>query len=384
MSFVPPPLPSDPTASALYLDWVRDNDPGAERAAEKILAAVRDALGVSYRHPGRFLDDMKRHARHLPPAHLPWFWDTVGHRLAGIAPRHAATAYADARDAEARHGLPADQGHHLGNTLLFARAGALGAKQVRAHQVWLASVFPADRAHREFARFVAAWGGGGAAPPADLHRRVRRSAKAAGLGPEEDAQILAQALAGARGTAVPDGLLDGAAKVFAQAPPPAARRTGLAEIFPVRDTDGAAWLRMLDAAGVVDAMAAGEVRPSGGLAEWLGNFAYHYSHERVAYGGILRQQMPGELFAVLPRLAPRLRAEGVPVRLHESRFPGATHFDADLVDACLAENVPVEDPAGHASLHLWGERSRRDLKALAADPVLGPRLEGTVHARQGS
>lgn len=31
-------------------------------------------------------------------------------------------------------------------------------------------------------------------------------------------------------------------------------------------------------------------------------------------------------------------------------------------------------------LVFWGARSRRDLKALAADPVFGPRLEGTVHA----
>ncbi|MCZ0982410.1 hypothetical protein O1L60_35540 [Streptomyces diastatochromogenes] len=31
-------------------------------------------------------------------------------------------------------------------------------------------------------------------------------------------------------------------------------------------------------------------------------------------------------------------------------------------------------------MRFWGEESRRDLAALAADPVFGPRLEGTVHA----
>ncbi|MFF0525400.1 hypothetical protein ACFYTC_42470 [Actinomadura nitritigenes] len=376
-----PLLPADPAQSTLYLDWVEEADPGAAPGAEKLLATLRAGIGRAHERPGRFLDDMKREARGLPAAHLPWFWDTVGHRLAGVAPKHAATAYADARDAEVRHALPVDDRYRVDNALLFARAGAIGAARVREHQEWLAATYPADRAHREFARFVAAWGRGGAAPPADLHTRVRRSAKAAGLGLAEDAAILAQALADARGTAVPDGLLDGAAKVFAKAAPPPELRAGLAGVFPIGAVDGAAWLRMLDAAGVIDAMASGDVRPSGGLAGWLGAFSAHYSYVRVPYGGITRQRMPDELFAALPRLAPRLRAESVPVRLHESRYRGAAHFDADLVDACLAEGVLVEDPGPGTPLHFWGAESRRDLTALAADPVLGPRLEGTVHAR---
>ncbi|MEU9022979.1 hypothetical protein [Actinomadura sp. NPDC048394] len=381
-----PQLPADPAQSTLYLDWVGEADPDAAPDAEKLFATVRTGLARAYARPGRFLDDMKREVRRLPAAHLPWFWDTVGHRLIRIAPRHAATAYADARDAEARHALPVDAQYRVDNALLFAGGGAIGAARIREHQEWLAATYPADRAHREFARFVAAWGRAGAAPPADLHTRVRRSAKAAGLGLSEDAEILAQALADARGTAVPDGVLDGAARVFAKAPPPAALRAGLAEIFPTGAVDGSAWLRMLDAAGIVDAMADGEVRPSGGLAGWLGAFAAHYSYVRVAYGGITVQPMPDELYGVLPRLAARLRAEAVPVRLHESRYGGAWPFDADLVDACLAEGVAVEDPGEGVRLNFWGERSRRDLKALAADPVFGPRLEGTVHAglRQGT
>ncbi|MFB4301768.1 hypothetical protein [Actinomadura sp. NTSP31] len=381
-----PQLPSDPLRSTLYLDWVQEADPDAAPDAEKLFATVKAGLVRAYERPGRFLDDMKRQVRGLPAAHLPWFWDTVGHRLIGRAPRHAATAYADARDAEARHALPVDDGYRVDNALLFARGGAIGATRIREHQEWLAATYPAGRAHREFARFVAAWGGSGAAPPADLHTRVRRSAKAAGLGPAEDAEILAQALADARGTAVPDGLLDGAAMVFAQAPPPAALRGALAEIFPAGAVDGSAWLRMLDAAGIIEAMADGAVRPSGGLAGWLGAFAAHYSYVRVPYGGITAQPMPDELFAALPRFAARLRAEGVPVRLHESRYRGASPFDADLVDACLAEGVAVQDPGEGARLRFWGEGSRRDLRAIAADPVFGPRLEGTVHAglRQGT
>ncbi|MFF0473760.1 hypothetical protein [Streptomyces sp. NPDC004284] len=55
-------------------------------------------------------------------------------------------------------------------------------------------------------------------------------------------------------------------------------------------------------------------------------------------------------------------------------------FDADVLDACLAAGVAVADPGPDVRMRFWGEKSRRDLAALAADPVFGPRLEGTVHA----
>ncbi|RAY12538.1 hypothetical protein DPM19_24550 [Actinomadura craniellae] len=374
-------LPADPSSSALYLDWVRVHAPEWEKDAERLLDKVREGIGRAYSKPGRFIDDMKMHARQLPAEHLPWFWDTVGQRLTTRTPRPAGTAYGLAREAEREHRLPIDPDHHLANALRFARAGALAGKELRAHQQWLAGAFPAGRAHEEFLRFVRAWSASGAPPAADLHTRLRASARAAGLGDDEVARVLAEMLAGAKGVEVPNGLLDGAAKLFATFPVDDGVRQALVDLFPPTNTDGAAFLRLLLASGTVAAMADGKVTPDGGLARWLGRYTYHYSYQRAS-GGAMQRSLPDELYEVLPRLAPRLRAAGIPVRLHESRYR-ITNFDADLVDACLAEGITVEDPGPDVRLDLWGDRSRRDLKALAAHPVLGRRLEGTVHARRG-
>ncbi|WP_285494906.1 hypothetical protein [Actinomadura sp. NBRC 104425] len=373
-------LPSDLSSSALYLDWVRAHAPAWEKDAQTLLDAIRREIGRARAKPGRFLDDMQRRARGLPAEHLPWFWDTVGHRLSRVAPRHAATAYGVAREAENTHGLPIDPEYRTANALLYARAGALAGKEMRAHQQWLASAFPAQRAHEEFLRFVRAWSEGGAPPAADLHTRLRASAKAAGLGDEDAARVLGEVLAAAKGVEVPNGLLDGAAKLLAKHPPADEVRQALADMFPPTNTDGAAFLRLLRAAGVIDAMADGRVTPDGGLARWLGRYTYLYSYRRESLGGVMQHPLPDELYEVLPLLAPRLRAAGKPVHLHEGRYRW-TNFDADLVDACLAEGIPVHDPGPDVRLDYWGDRSRRDLKALAAHPVLGKRLEGTVHAR---
>jgi hypothetical protein len=346
--------------------------------AEDLLVKVRGA----YSKPGEFLNDMKRRARRLPATHLPSFWDTVGQRLAGSAPQQAAFAYGLAREAERTHWLRVDVDFRVENTMLFARNGALAGKEVRVHQEWLGSVFPAKQAHQEFLRFIRAWQEGGAPPAADLHTRLRASAKAAGLGDEEVAAVLGEALAAAKGLEVPDRLLDGAAKLLAKHPPGDKVRQGLVDLFPPTNTGGAAFLRLLRDSGTIEAMADGRVTPDGGLARWLGHFTYLYSCQRQPGGGVMQCPLPDELYEVVPVLAPRLRADGEPARLHEGRYKWAT-FDADLVDACLAEGVPVENPGPRKRMKVWRERSRRNLRALAADPALGRLLEREMHPQRG-
>ncbi|MFF8833172.1 hypothetical protein [Streptomyces sp. NPDC015131] len=372
-------LPSVPFTSTLYVDWVLAHDPGAGPAARELMDAARGELPFAREKPGRCLDRMAIRARPLPPAHRPWFWDTVGHWLTAAvqAPRHAARAYGEARKAEREHALTVDAGHHRANTLLFARAGALPATELTAYQRWLADTLPAEEAHQEYVRLLTAWAASPGELPADLARRIRASARAAGAGTEEDARVLGAVLAESRGKAVPDALLTAATAVLAGHPRDDATNAALLELFPVSRNDAAAWLRLLDASGAFRAVAEGRITPEGGHAAWLGRFAAHYAF-RPHSGGIMRQPMPPELFALVPLLAPALRAAAVPVCLHRSKWR-YTGLDADLLDACLAEGIPVEDPGARVALEFWADRSRRDLKALAADPVFGPRLEGTVH-----
>ncbi|MFF4947812.1 hypothetical protein [Streptomyces chattanoogensis] len=381
MSALPVMPPADPKNSTVFLDWARLHAPESEDAAHDLIEAVRAGLGRAHEKPGRFLDDMKRRAAGLPATHLPWFWDTVGHRMGPSLPRHAGTAYGLARQAEEQHGLPVDEAYHRANALLYARLGALPAKEVAGHQRRLHATLDAAVAHQEFVRFLLAFAAGGGTPARDLHRRVQASAKAAGLGIAESAQALGDILVAAKGRPLPDALLDGLGPVFAEVPPPAPVRQALAELFPTSVTDGGAWLRLLAATGVDEALAEGRIVPSGGLSAWLGNFAFHYSYKRYS-SGVMRQAMPDELYALVPRIAGQIRSENTPVSLHRSRFRH-TLFDADLVDACLANGIAVADPGPRVGLEFWGRKARRDHRALAADPVLGPRLIGTAHAPRG-
>ncbi|MGW4564579.1 hypothetical protein ACWEN3_19900, partial [Streptomyces sp. NPDC004561] len=372
-------LPSEPHRSATYARWVEAHDPGAESAALALLDEVSAAVSCAYPRMERCLERLKRRANGLPAAHLPWFWDTVGHRLLGYRGRAAAKAYALARRAEQEHALTVDADWRRANLLLFAAHGALPIKELSEHQRRLAGELPPARAHEEYVRVLTAWAASPGELPADLARRVRASAGAAGLGTDEEARVLGRVLAAAHGKTVPDALLEAATAPLADHPQDTDVQAALLDLFPVSRNDASAWLRLLLRGGIIDAAAAGRLTPQGDLAGWLGRYTRTYAHRKEPYGGVSRQPVPAELFAVVTRFAPRLRAAGTPVRIHEDQYhwPG---LDADLLDACLAEGIPVADPGEAVRLTFWDDRSRRDLKALAADPVFGPRLEGTVHA----
>ncbi|WP_405829007.1 hypothetical protein [Streptomyces sp. NBC_00105] len=365
--------------STTYADWAAAHDPDAAGAARTLIEDMRSELGRSRTKPGRFVDTMAARARRLPPAHLPWFWDTVGHRLIGYGSRPGGRAYAAAREAEARHGLPVDPGYRRANALLFAKGGAMPAKEFGAHQRFLAETLEPDAAHAALDAFLAAWAGSPADLPADLVRRVRASAKAAGHGDEEVARLVGAILSATRRKSVPDALLTAAEQVLTAHRPADTVAAGLVEVFPDGATDGGAWLRMLIGCGAAEAMESGRVVPEGGLHHWVGNFVRMYQYAAQSGGGVARQPLPAEFLDLVGRLGPRLRAAGDPVTVHTTRhhYQG---FDADVLDACLAAGVAVVDPGPETRMRFWGERSRRDLAALAADPVFGPRLEGTVHA----
>ncbi|WBO62150.1 hypothetical protein [Streptomyces camelliae] len=372
-------LPAEPHRSTTYALWAAAHDPAEHSAALALLDEVGTAVTRAYPKMGRCLDQLRRRARSVPSAHLPWFWDTVTHRLLGYPGGTAAKAYTLARKAEQEHALAVDPDWRRAQALLCAARGELPVKELSQHQRWLAGQLPAAEAHEEYVRVLTAWAASPGELPADLARRVRASARAAGLGTAEDARVLGLLLGGARGKAVPDALLEAATAPLTEHPQDPGVQAALLDLFPESRNDAASWLRLLLSAGVVDAVAAGHLTPDGGAAGWLGRYTRAYRHRRAAYGGVERQPMPAELFEIVARFAPRLRAAGTPVRIHEDQYhwPG---LDADLLDACLAEAIAVEDPGDAVGLTFWGDRSRRDLKALAADPLFGRRLEGTVHA----
>ncbi|WP_318199888.1 hypothetical protein [Streptomyces sp. SCL15-4] len=371
-------LPAESHRSATYALWAAAHDPDAGSAAVALLDEMSAAVSAAYPKMGRCLERLRRSASRLPPAHLPWFWDTVAHRLLGYPGGAAAKAYTLARKAEQEHALPVDPRWRRANALLFAARGGLPVKELSEHQRWLAGHLAPAEAHEEYVRVLTAWAASPGDLPADLARRVAASARAAGLGTDEDARVLGRVLGAARGKVVPDALLEAAAGPLGDHPQGPDVQAALLDLFPDSRKDAAAWLRLLLRGGIVDAAAAGHLEPEGGPAGWLNRYTRTYRHQKVAYGGVASQPVPAELFEIVTRFAPRLRAAGTPVVIHEDKYRWPA-LDADLLDACLAEGIEVADPGDAVKLTFWGDRSRRDLKALAAHPVFGRRLEGTVH-----
>ncbi|MDE3722490.1 hypothetical protein PWG71_13935 [Nocardiopsis sp. N85] len=363
---MPHPLPSLPehaSRSTLYLDWVRLNDPANAQAAaeffEKLPRSSRELAGDL-----EWIESRSSRAG-LPLDHLPWLWDTIGHRLAPGHSRKAGAAYSAARDAEARHRLPVSVVHAVENPLLFARHGALPAKEVRLHWDRLTDLLPAEEAYGEFLTFLEAWARGSANLPADLVTRLRSAAAHAGHGPDEVGRRLGRLLTvRAPGARASDKLLDAAAKVFAKHPPEEADRAALVNLFPEATTDGGAWLRLLDSLGLLDDLVDGEAVPEGGYTAWLSSFPRTYS--QVVDGRYLKiQPMAPELHALLPRLAERIAAEGTEVAVDPGRYRPL--LDLAFLDACLAAGIRVADPAPKAETRSWGWRPGPS-SALAADP----------------
>ncbi len=371
-------LPASHDQVSLLVDWTSKNRPADLPAAQEAQREMHARLPDAVRKADRFLRYMDRAAEGMTPELLPWFWDGVtqalllfgGDKCRWAAPR----AHARARQAEADHALPVDHGHHASHTLFVARSGVLPGKEVRAFQKWITDTLPPERAHPALTALITARAAGGSAPAAGTHTLLAKSAKAAGVGEQEQSRALAGVLAASRGTAIPAALFKGAAKVFAETPPPAGHLAAFWELFPpgrYAKNDGGMWLDMLDASGAVDALVRGEVTPEAGVAGWLQHFVR--LHLFVASGdGVIVQRMPQELYALLPRLAPRLRAEDRPLNTWTSGS-GHSNLDGMLLAACLAHGIPVSMPP--RTMEFSYIKDAPHLGSLLAHPVLGPRAE---------
>lgn len=352
-------------------------------AAESVLAEIAQAVRFTHK-PGRIVDVLRRCAGGLPSDHLPWFWDTAGHRLTGYCDdtpigtrfrKAAAAAFGAARLAETEHNLPIIVDYHARNAVLFASVGALPAKEIAPHQRWLSATFSPADAHRELESLLVALSRGGAPLATSLAGRIRNSARAAGLGADEQARLLLRVFTECASGEIPDGLLDAAAKVFAKVPP--ADPEPLLALLPHTRSDGAALLRMFDASGLVEAVAVGTATPPGGCAAWVQRFYATYCYKRMSGGGVMAQRMPDELFPLISRWGERLRRQEVPVDLTGRSRYHHRHLDVELVDALMAEQVPVQWSSG-GRLQFWGTGCRRELRAFTTDPALAKRLEAVL------
>ncbi|MEV4412903.1 hypothetical protein [Catellatospora sp. NPDC049609] len=357
--------------------WVLVHDPAHGREALALVKDMEKLARTARSKPGNARDGYEALARRLGatvPHFLPPFWEQAGRAyLAADNLRQAAMCFTAARRAEQVHGLAVDERRLRDVHLEFALAGALPGKALTEYARDVAGRRPGPEAYALVREVAVHRVAGGLAPGAGFAAELRRLAKAAGLDGAAEDESLARELLGLPAVVRAHESLWKAYRPALQRlarREPAVTARLLAIVPDPADAGGEVldqWLELLEATGAADALARGEAD----AADWLERFAQH----RAARHRQLRKPCP-RLTALVERLAPRLRAAGRPLRLHAAH--GAT--DLNLMDRCLSLDVPVADHHGWPDglpLHLWFDAEpagRRDLAAIAADPVLLPAL----------
>lgn len=297
------------------------------------------------------------------PHFLPTYYEEAARIfLRADSPTYAAMMFGKAREAEESYALEVDEERQHAAFLEFVLAGALTAKALSAHARRLARRCEPVVAFERFLRLCRERTFGGVLPYAGMVADLRRLAKAAGMrAGDADERVIRQLL--------PAPVLAAASEEFWSGYRPALARlaAGEPEILRLLLTTmptacpAPVWLELLLDAGAAQVLTApaGQphaAEPADGPAGWLTRFA------TTCTG---KQPLPA-LLELIPRMAPRLIADGVPVVPYR-RY----RADAELVDVCLSHGVPVADPAGSVTfalkLYFRGE-TRSALTAVAADP----------------
>lgn len=347
-------LVEDPKNARYALDVMKDFVRARKRIATK---------------PGHARDELQAVAERLgraAPHFLPSFWEEAGRAfLAGSAVGMAGTAFEKARAAEREHGLPVDEDARADAFLEFAIAGALPVKSILA---WPAELEKSQGAAVAYARLydlAVRRTLGGRAPWASLPKDLASYAKKARRDPAAEEARFVRAVLGAtslkRAPLAFWQAVAGSVAAALQAEPALGLR--LLRLFP--DLDGDAWLGLLEGWGLLKRLEAEGL--DGGLAAWLGRAL-------VAWDG------KAALRALVPRLLPRLQAEGQAVPVFGDEVWGVE--DVDSFEALLAAGVELAcppDESGRFRMDRWAAGGGAcDPVRLAAHPVLGPILERSV------
>ncbi|GAB3904365.1 hypothetical protein GCM10029964_097980 [Kibdelosporangium lantanae] len=362
--------------------WALVHDPANAHHALNLVKDVERLTRTAKSKPGAAKDGFDRLAEMLgrsAPHFLPTFYEQAGRVFveAGNA-QYAGTMLSKAREAEEVHSLDVDTVHQRQVFLEFALAGALSAKAITKYARTLAARRPPVEAYDEFTALCVERTKGGLPPYAGMQDDLRRLAKAAKLDlAQVEQDFLRQVLDAPAITRASHSFWSSYRKSLVTLATREPRvRARLLEIVPeVASQD--LWVGMLVESGAATALVDGE---PGAAAAWMSRFV----PSRVGYWQhpVVRS---AALVDLVVAMAPRLRADGVPVEVL-NRHRGT---DLDVLDVCLAEDVPLAtwpesvDTTGDGTPTNWNQQpqlaveewladsqpGRRDLTALADNEI---------------
>ena len=366
--------------------WALVHDPANGHHALALVKDIERLVRVAKSRIGPARDGFNEIGERLArsvPHFLPTFYEEAARAfLAADSQTYAATMFGKAREAERLYALKIDEDRQHAVLLEFALAGALTAKALAAHSRDLAARSDPATAYDRFRRLCLERTLGGMPPYAAMHVDLRRLAKAAKLGADEEDALLTELLTAPSITRAPGGFWTAYRPALVRIAQRDPRVRGQLLGMNPRECPAETWLELLAESGGTAAL----TEPAGsfpaaaespdGPAGWLSRF------DR-SRGGWRRSRM-AELYQLAERMADRLKADGVPVDLYRH-----SSLDLDLIDTVLALGVPLAEPPEDADCAVddWladEAPGRRDLVEVAAHEGLRPRLAEGVedHLRE--
>ena len=392
-----------------FPEWCVVNDRKHARFALEVMQEFRKSARKIKSKPGFARDELVAIAKRLErsvPHFLPSFWEEAGRAFAREESRSfAAQCFEKARTAEASFKLKVDENERSRAYLEFALAGALSTKSLSGYAADLVKAFGPKDGYARFFDLAVQRTRGGVPPWVGMTKELRALGKGAGVSPADATRELLLAIIEAPSLARAPGDLwkDARADIVALAKRDPKVRARLRHLFPKPPNKSIAgvWLELLDEAGALDAFVVGHAdadsEPPGATAKWAGALTLYFANEDddddeddSAAGAA---QRPSPVLRILDKLAPRLRAEGVPTLLASSDAWWRS-FDVDVLEHAMRLEIPLEDPGkarnrdeddddDDGNLQISLDRLTHDPEKVAAHPAFGPLLVRAVAGEFG-
>jgi hypothetical protein len=376
------PVPESVWQTRQYPAWALVSRPTEVAVAVAAGSAMAAARGLKQYDLSQRVE---RIAGELPKAHLPVFYERAARELAARLGdrKRAATFFDKARAVETREKLPIADDVWLGLHLEFAALGALSTKTVGEFVKGLKDRATAPDAVQALARVAVLRAHAGQAPWPQLPKQLSGFVEAAGLDDlTVHEELLGQLLGAESVHESAAALWTSWQPVLVQIAQRSARVRGLLlNLLPIPESLDGWWLEFLDecgaTAGLVGPAEAG-AEPAGGRAAWLARTVHHPNLNAVLNRrSRVSRLLPTQISDLIVRMAPALRADGVPVQLDGPDY-WTQRVDPRVLETCLANGVPVADlkPGSGLGLELWlrGRRPEDDLPATAQDPRFAPSI----------
>lgn len=377
--------------------WALVNDPKHARFALEVVKEFKKEARRARSKPGHAktgIDSIAEGLGKTVPHFLPSFYEEAGRAfIEASSSSYAAQCFEKAREAERVHALAVDEEERRRSFLEFALAGAVTIKSLAAYSKELQNGHEPATAYKHFRTLCVSRTLGGLPPWGTMAKELKQLAKKAGLDPKkEDAKLVEEIAEAPSLTRAPMDFWKSYRKPLAALAKGSPKLRGaLLNLFPspssVKETFDGFWLELLDECGALEGLTAvadtvpDEAAPRGGAAAWLTRWAAHVTRNWK------RRISPPQTFALLRRMADRLKADDKPVTFVDKW--GRT-LDLDLCEAALQLGISLSDPDQHKSFSLvsWAKHGAEEERGLnpvhiSRDERYSPLLETALDKVMG-